>query len=438
MKRVLLFAAAFVTISGAAFAQQTIPADPATTVVTPEPRSPLPLASRGQPPRILDEQGYFWNSDILRRGVFNGDTTRVDISVPYHYPGSNVERRGLGQLFSPTSLFALYDNVYSPTSWRVFDDTSSVTDQDYLDQFKGATDFTVDSVRFFLYKPDNNVPLNGGKFMAWRMALDPNTTAFNSKGLNLRRTSGALLGFPDYGDQPFQQDFTAEMIDATNNGTNIFRTTVPFDPPLSGTKGESILMMYINDDAPAVTPQPGDNSAEIQQMIGTLEYRTGNFVDTNLAGNINGKQALGAIMYHYTDSLTDWIYSGWNGHLFYTAKGFPAYLNQWMDFFGTVNITSGVQYHFGREADMQGLGNVTPNPVTSNARVPFSLTELSDVTIDLFDVNGRQVKNLVTAHRYVPGNYSVALPVEELQSGTYLIRMTAGSRVYTMKVNVAR
>jgi hypothetical protein len=67
-----------------------------------------------------------------------------------------------------------------------------------------------------------------------------------------------------------------------------------------------------------------------------------------------------------------------------------------------------------------------------------SLTELSDVTIDLFDVNGKQIRNLVTAHRYVPGNYSVALPVDELQNGTYLVRMTAGDKVYTTKVNVAR
>jgi hypothetical protein len=110
-----------------------------------------------------------------------------------------------------------------------------------------------------------------------------------------------------------------------------------------------------------------------------------------------------------------------------------------MSMHGTVVLgASGVKYHFGREATSQGLGQVTPNPVTSNARLPFSLTEIAEVNVDLFDVNGQMVKNLVANQRYIPGNYSVGLPVDQLQSGNYLARMTANGKVYTMKFNVSK
>ena len=39
---------------------------------------------------------------------------------------------------------------------------------------------------------------------------------------------------------------------------------------------------------------------------------------------------------------------------------------------------------------------------------------------------------------YIPGNYSVDIQTADLTNGTYLVRMVANSKVYTMKLNVSR
>ncbi len=69
-----------------------------------------------------------------------------------------------------------------------------------------------------------------------------------------------------------------------------------------------------------------------------------------------------------------------------------------------------------------GLSGVYPNPVVTSARLVFSLPARTSLTIGLFDVYGRQVRELVSGHMDA-GIFSVDLSASGLESGTYIIRM---------------
>ena len=133
----------------------------------------------------------------------------------------------------------------------------------------------------------------------------------------------------------------------------------------------------------------------------------------------------------------DTVYSSW-ARLF--TSGRRSLLDLQLTIRGTVELdtTSSVRYHFGRDAKEQGLGLVLPNPVRDDARLPFSLTENAQVTIEIYSANGAKVETLIDGLKYIPGNYSVALPVPELENGAYVIRMSANDNAYSMKFTVAK
>ncbi|MEQ1832145.1 MAG: glucoamylase family protein [Candidatus Eisenbacteria bacterium] len=73
------------------------------------------------------------------------------------------------------------------------------------------------------------------------------------------------------------------------------------------------------------------------------------------------------------------------------------------------------------------LGRVTPDPVTSRARVSFTLAEAARVQLDLVDLQGRTVRDL-TAADYSAGEHSLELGRDGLPAGIYWLRLrTAGT-----------
>jgi minor extracellular serine protease Vpr len=74
-----------------------------------------------------------------------------------------------------------------------------------------------------------------------------------------------------------------------------------------------------------------------------------------------------------------------------------------------------------------------PNPFNPETRIRFSLPEVSDVSIDVYDVLGRHVTSLADS-RFEAGTHSVAFNGSALGSGIYFYRMQAGSTVLTRKM----
>ena len=87
----------------------------------------------------------------------------------------------------------------------------------------------------------------------------------------------------------------------------------------------------------------------------------------------------------------------------------------------------------------QVLGDLgfLPNPAQVNATVVFELAERRDVTITVFDLNGRVVRTERPAS-YGQGRNQVNLPVADLANGTYLVELRAGASKRSGRLVVAR
>ncbi|MFV1980084.1 MAG: T9SS type A sorting domain-containing protein [Rhodothermia bacterium] len=68
-----------------------------------------------------------------------------------------------------------------------------------------------------------------------------------------------------------------------------------------------------------------------------------------------------------------------------------------------------------------------PNPFNPSTQIRFSLTEVADIGLEVFDVTGRRVANLTDGVK-APGTYTVTLDATNWTSGVYFYRLTAGSQ----------
>lgn len=75
---------------------------------------------------------------------------------------------------------------------------------------------------------------------------------------------------------------------------------------------------------------------------------------------------------------------------------------------------------------------VYPNPVNAIGNIAFELQSNSDVTVQVFNLNG-QLVNQVQENNMVAGSNVITLETAQLPKGTYIVRLTAGEKVETTK-----
>ena len=83
------------------------------------------------------------------------------------------------------------------------------------------------------------------------------------------------------------------------------------------------------------------------------------------------------------------------------------------------------------------LGRNYPNPFNPTTTIPFSLAEASAVTIRVYDLLGRTVATLVDG-TLSAGVHEVRFEAARLPTGTYLVRMEAGSIVETQHITLMK
>ncbi len=65
-----------------------------------------------------------------------------------------------------------------------------------------------------------------------------------------------------------------------------------------------------------------------------------------------------------------------------------------------------------------------PNPFNNSTVIRFSLEEMSDVSITVFDITGREVATLLNGSKQ-SGTFSIGFSNSSIASGTYIYRMIA-------------
>ena len=76
-----------------------------------------------------------------------------------------------------------------------------------------------------------------------------------------------------------------------------------------------------------------------------------------------------------------------------------------------------------------------PNPFTDYTAIEFYLPEARQVSLKVYDLTGREIGSLVNGV-LVSGEHTFTLQADDLQSGIYLYRLTAGEEVVSGKVVV--
>jgi len=88
------------------------------------------------------------------------------------------------------------------------------------------------------------------------------------------------------------------------------------------------------------------------------------------------------------------------------------------------------------------LGQNYPNPFNLETKISFSLTEEAEVSLKIYNIRGQLVKTLLQERRPI-GSYTVSWnginhKGEEVASGLYLYRLSAGDRSFTKKMSLLK
>lgn len=78
-----------------------------------------------------------------------------------------------------------------------------------------------------------------------------------------------------------------------------------------------------------------------------------------------------------------------------------------------------------------------PNPFNPSTKISFGISVSSDVKMNVYDLTGKQVAELVN-ERVQPGKYEVTFDASALASGTYFVRINAGSYTESKKITLLK
>jgi len=90
-----------------------------------------------------------------------------------------------------------------------------------------------------------------------------------------------------------------------------------------------------------------------------------------------------------------------------------------------------------RTPNNYSLEDSHPNPFNNSVLVNYTLPLTTDVTLKIYDLLGREISTLVS-ERKPAGEYTVSWDAENVPSGVYFYRLTAGEFTQTKKMMVIK
>ena len=121
------------------------------------------------------------------------------------------------------------------------------------------------------------------------------------------------------------------------------------------------------------------------------------------------------------------IYDSLNSKLIVNNAGFGEYI-----FADDISIITSIESNKTLPKDFL-LSQNYPNPFNPSTVISYQLPALSNVSLKVFDVLGREVVTLVNKEQPA-GNYKVTFNASHLSSGIYFYVMRAGDFMQTKKL----
>jgi len=97
------------------------------------------------------------------------------------------------------------------------------------------------------------------------------------------------------------------------------------------------------------------------------------------------------------------------------------------------STTSGITQLSSKIPEVYNLYQNYPNPFNPNTKIKYDIIENGNVSILLYNVLGKEIENIVN-QQHKPGSYVVDFNAENLPSGIYYYRITAGDFVAVKKM----
>jgi hypothetical protein len=79
-----------------------------------------------------------------------------------------------------------------------------------------------------------------------------------------------------------------------------------------------------------------------------------------------------------------------------------------------------------------------PNPFSQLTFIDYSVKDAADVTVQVFDVNGKLIKTILNNDHQTPGSYHLGFDGSSLANGNYFCNITIGDRTITQKLILSR
>lgn len=175
-----------------------------------------------------------------------------------------------------------------------------------------------------------------------------------------------------------------------------------------------------------------------KQVVASIADATGNATDaagidlSGISSNLGAGETLGPIY------VTVIGFSGSTDLNFTTLNGDGAVVSE-----GTITLSetpSGI--HTTESANSVGgiqLYGGFPNPVSDGTTIRFRLADGGEhVTLSIVDESGREVERLLDESSLRSGEHALWFETSDLPSGNYFVRLTAGSRTETGRLQVLR
>ncbi|MCD4746526.1 MAG: T9SS type A sorting domain-containing protein [Bacteroidales bacterium] len=109
----------------------------------------------------------------------------------------------------------------------------------------------------------------------------------------------------------------------------------------------------------------------------------------------------------------------------------------------SLHVTSSTGTGNENNIDITKLYNNFPNPFNKETIIRFSLTDPVSVNLDIYDINGKKIRTLISENEMTKGKYSIIWNGKDAENnfcspGIYLYKFSAGKRVFIKKMILMR
>ena len=75
-----------------------------------------------------------------------------------------------------------------------------------------------------------------------------------------------------------------------------------------------------------------------------------------------------------------------------------------------------------------------PNPFNAVTNLSFKLTTSTDIDINIYDLNGNYIKNIINNQFMIPNSYNIAIDMEGYSTGLYFIELSTNQSTLTKQI----